>query len=91
MTDVCLLAHIQGQVQGVGFRYHTRNQARRLGLCGWVRNLPEGSVEACICGNSEQIKAMQQWLAHGPVHAMVTDIDYMVADPVAAGRSFTIR
>ncbi len=91
MSACCLLARIYGQVQGVGFRYHAQNQAQALGLRGWVRNLPDGSVETLICGSPEQVKAMQQWLAHGPAHAMVTDIDYTAADPVVAGRGFTIR
>lgn len=76
MSDICLLACIRGQVQGVSFRYHTQSQARRLGLRGWVRNLPGGSVEACICGEPEQIKAMQQWLKHGPAYATVTSVNF---------------
>ena len=76
MSDCCLLARICGQVQGVSFRYHTQNQAQKLNLSGWVRNLSDGSVEACICGSPEQVKAMQQWLKHGPAYATVTSVNF---------------
>jgi len=76
MSDCCLLAHIRGRVQGVSFRYYTQHKARELAIHGWVRNLADGSVEACICGEPEQIKTMQQWLKHGPTHATVTSIDF---------------
>ena len=76
MSDCCLLARIYGQVQGVSFRYHTQNQAQALGLRGWVRNLSDGSVETCICGSSEQVKAMQQWLRQGPAYATVTSATF---------------
>lgn len=74
MTKRCLRVQIQGQVQGVGFRYHTCKQANEIGITGWVRNCPDGSVEACICGNGKQLDDMQQWLAHGPEWATVSDI-----------------
>ncbi len=80
MSDICLLARICGQVQGVSFRYHTQNQAQRLGIRGWVRNLPGGSVEACICGEAEQIKAMQQWLKHGPAYATVASVNFETSE-----------
>jgi len=91
MNNCCLLARIRGQVQGVSFRYHTQNQAQRLGLDGWVRNMPDGSVEACICGEPEKVRAMRQWLERGPACAAVSDIDIVAADPASAGRGFTIR
>lgn len=76
MSDACLLARIYGQVQGVSFRYYTQKQAEQLGLDGWVRNMADGSVEACICGSPEHVKEMQQWLKHGPAYATVTSIHF---------------
>jgi acylphosphatase len=90
MSEVCLLAHIRGRVQGVSFRYHTRNQAQMLGLRGWVRNLPDGSVETCICGEQEQIKAMQQWLKHGPAYAAVSGINFEKGTPSGFQTEFRI-
>jgi len=72
----CINIHIRGRVQGVGFRYYTRLEARKRGICGWVRNLPDGSVEACICGESEPLAAMKQWLRHGPDYAGVAHIEF---------------
>jgi acylphosphatase len=80
MSETCLLARVCGRVQGVSFRYHTQNQALALGLRGWVRNMPDGSVEACICGNPEHIKAMQQWLRHGPAHATISSINFETSE-----------
>jgi len=72
----CLIARVQGSVQGVGFRYHTERKATELGIIGWVSNRSDGSVEACICGYPEQIKAMQQWLQHGPASARVDHVAF---------------
>ncbi len=65
---------IRGQVQGVGFRWHMRQQAQVLGLAGWVRNRGEGSVEALICGAPEAVAAMLCWAAHGPAAARVDSL-----------------
>ena len=75
MND-CLNVHIQGRVQGVGFRYYTQIEARKLGATGWVRNCADGSVEALICGSPEQLNAMKQWLKHGPCYAQVEHIEF---------------
>jgi len=72
----CVHAHIQGRVQGVGFRYYSQIQARKLGIAGWVRNQPDGSVEALICGESEAVEQMKQWLKRGPGYAQVETIEF---------------
>lgn len=64
-------AIVEGLVQGVAFREYTRRQAVSLGLNGWVRNLPNGAVEAMVQGPAERIEAMRQWLQHGSPHARV--------------------
>lgn len=70
----CLKVTVYGRVQGVFFRQGTCEQARRLGIKGWVRNMPDGTVEALICGDEEQLAAMQAWLAEGPPLAQVRRI-----------------
>ena len=82
---------MHGRVQGVGFRYHTRMQANRLGLHGWVRNLPDGDVEACIAGSETQITIMKQWLHQGPSHASVERVEFRASTLPESCNSFSIR
>ena len=65
---------ISGIVQGVGYRYHCRREAIRLGLAGWVRNLDDGRVEAVAQGPREQVEALIAWCYRGPSEARVSDI-----------------
>jgi len=65
---------VEGHVQGVGFRYFTLEQARRLGLSGWVRNLPGGAVEAEAEGPREDLLAFLEALAEGPSGSVVRRI-----------------
>ena len=67
-------ARITGRVQGVGFRYNTRRQARRLRLTGWVRNNPDGSVEVQAEGDKDKLESMISWLKKGPPGARVDDV-----------------
>ena len=62
---------VRGLVQGVWFRESTRHEATRLGVCGWVRNLPDGRVEAVFEGTPAAVEAMLAWAERGPVHARV--------------------
>ena len=62
---------IEGRVQGVGFRYCTCAEAQSLGLCGWVRNLPDGCVETEFEGSEEAVRRMETWCHHGPASARV--------------------
>jgi acylphosphatase len=66
---------ITGRVQGVGFRWSMVNEARRLGLTGWVRNVRDGSVEAFACGKPPALDALAAWASHGPAGARVEHID----------------
>jgi len=71
---------VSGRVQGVFFRMHTRQQAQRHGLTGWVRNLPDGRVEGIASGETAGIKALQQWLAQGPDLASVANVEVKELD-----------
>jgi acylphosphatase len=70
-------AHVQisGQVQGVFFRDSTRQKAEELGLAGWVKNLPDGRVEAVFEGPPERVREMVRWCEEGPRNASVEDVD----------------
>ena len=70
-----LHVRISGRVQGVGFRYATEREANALGLHGWVRNYPDGSVEAEFEGPKSELKSILDWCRQGPAFAQVTNID----------------
>ena len=65
---------VKGLVQGVCFRDYTCRQAFTLQLTGWVRNLPNCSVEVMLCGPNEKVAAMLQWLRQGPPRSRVDDL-----------------
>ncbi|MEE9549432.1 MAG: acylphosphatase [Candidatus Binatia bacterium] len=65
---------IEGRVQGVFFRYSTVEEAGRLGLRGWVRNCPDGSVEVMAEGPRENIENLISWCRHGPPGAHVHNV-----------------
>lgn len=56
MSKVCIIAWVYGRVQGVGFRYTTQYEAKRLGLTGYAKNLDDGSVEVVACGDEGQVE-----------------------------------
>ncbi|NOZ10231.1 MAG: acylphosphatase [Gammaproteobacteria bacterium] len=70
----CRMFKVSGHVQGVFFRASTRDQARRLGLTGWVRNLPDGKVELLACGEGTALAYLQDWLYQGPPMAKVAQV-----------------
>lgn len=76
-----LLVRITGRVQGVGFRDWTQGEARALGLSGWVRNEPDGSVAALLSGPDGQVATMLGRLRLGPRGARVTSV---TAEPTDA-------
>ena len=65
---------IQGRVQGVWFRESMRREAERLGVTGWVRNTPDGAVEAVVQGPDEAVDALIAWAHAGPPTARVEHI-----------------
>src|SRR6476659_7664074 len=76
---------ISGRVQGVGFRYFTCEQAERLGLGGWVRNLGDGRVEAVFEGPAAEVAQVVSWCRGGPSGAWVSDLRTEAENP--AGES----
>ncbi|HDZ89530.1 MAG: acylphosphatase [Deltaproteobacteria bacterium] len=65
---------IEGRVQGVWFRESTRREAVSLRVYGWVKNLPDGTVEALIEGPEDQVKKLVSWCHEGPPSAKVTRV-----------------
>jgi acylphosphatase len=65
---------ISGRVQGVCFRMYAQQEAQRLGLSGWVRNLADGQVETIAEGAAADVAAYLQWCRRGPAHAVVRGI-----------------
>ena len=69
-----LRLRVHGKVQGVFFRASTRDEARRLGLRGWVRNCEDGTVELLVDGPNDAVDALHRWAQTGPTHARVDDL-----------------
>jgi acylphosphatase len=72
---------IAGRVQGVGFRYACARQAEMMGVTGWVRNLPDGRVEAELEGAPDAVEAMTTWCRRGPRGARVDRIEEHDLEP----------
>ena len=72
---------IKGRVQGVFYRDWTVQTARHLGLAGWVRNLPDGTVEAHLEGSTEAVESMIDQMHQGPPAAKVERIERSEAEP----------
>ncbi|MDY6768652.1 MAG: acylphosphatase [Candidatus Nanohaloarchaea archaeon] len=73
--------HVSGKVQGVFFRATTRDKARELGVNGWVRNLPDGRVEAVFEGEQEKVEKMLQFCHEGPDAARVENVEVEDEEP----------
>ena len=81
---------VHGSVQGVFFRAETRDRARSLGLAGWVRNAPDGTVEAVLEGDDEQVESMVEWCRRGPGGARVEEVEVAWSEPEGE-EGFSIR
>jgi acylphosphatase len=76
---------VHGRVQGVFFRAETRDRARSLGLAGWVRNCPDGSVEAVFEGDRGRVESMVDWCGRGPSGASIDSLDVEWEQPAGEG------
>jgi len=76
-------AHVRiyGRVQGVWFRAHTKDMADKLGIKGWVRNVPDGSVEAGFEGDDESVEKIIEWCHRGPPLARVERVEVEYEEP----------
>ena len=81
---------ITGRVQGVGFRYYTQDAALREGVTGWVRNLPDGGVEALAEGEAEAVTRLERAVRSGPRGARVDRVYVDVEEPTGAYSTFKV-
>jgi acylphosphatase len=72
---ICRRAVVYGIVQGVFFRDSCRREAQRAGVSGWVRNRPDGTVEALFEGPDDAVRQMLDWVRQGPPYARVEHVD----------------
>ncbi len=82
---------VSGSVQGVFFRDSTREKAESLALTGWVRNLPDGNVEAVFEGPSAKVREMVEWCEAGPPHAEVENVEVNHEPPENDLSAFEVR
>jgi acylphosphatase len=82
---------ISGEVQGVGFRYFTQRSAAKHQVRGYVRNLPDGRVEAFVQGSEPAVAAFTQDVTAGPRDSNVTDIEEFVVEPTNEYSTFRIE
>jgi acylphosphatase len=84
-------AVVCGRVQGVSFRYYTQREAQRLGVTGWVRNQPDGSVMTVAEAADETLDTFIQFLHQGPPSARVTQVDLEWFPATGEFSEFTTR
>ena len=83
MDDDVVRAHVfvEGRVQGVFFRWETRTMAQSSSLAGWIRNLPDGRVEAVIEGSRSSVQRLISWMRKGPPAAEVSRVEVDWQEP----------
>ena len=90
MAEIARHVRVIGQVQGVFYRAWAQSQARELAISGWIRNCPDGSVEAHVQGEEDAVERMIERMRTGPSNARVDDVDVEQAAAEPAGR-FELR
>lgn len=81
---------VSGRVQGVAFRYYTRDAAREVGATGWVRNLPDGRVEAVLEGDPPTVNSLVAWLHKGSPASSVDQVKIFEEVPTGEFVGFDI-
>jgi acylphosphatase len=90
MAEVARHVRVTGHVQGVFYRAWAQGQARELAISGWIRNCPDGSVEAHLQGEEDDVDRMVDRMRSGPSNARVDDVDVEQAALETSGR-FELR
>jgi acylphosphatase len=80
---IARVCRVSGRVQGVFFRASTRARAAALGVTGYARNMPDGSVEVLACGAAAAVSELCDWLWQGPPAAHVTGVEIDERDPAS--------
>ncbi|ALM52637.1 acylphosphatase [Halomonas huangheensis] len=86
----CVKALVSGRVQGVSYRWTTREQARQLGVTGYAVNLDDGRVEVLLCGDQPCVEQMAQWLWQGSDLAQVTAVEVVAVSLDNPPTEFTV-
>ncbi|MBO3277268.1 acylphosphatase [Pseudomonas schmalbachii] len=81
MARICLHGFVSGLVQGVFYRQSTQEQAERLDVDGWVRNLEDGRVEVMLEGEEQAVRELEGWLQQGPPKAEVSSVELREMNP----------
>jgi acylphosphatase len=82
---------VDGRLQGANFRYHTQQQAQKLGLAGFVRNLSDGRIEIDAQGDDESIEQLLVWCQEGPQSTNLKSILFRYDEPSEYMSDFTVR
>jgi len=90
-SEIRVRVVISGLVQGVFFRHYARKNAVTFGLSGWVKNRPDGRVEALLEGTESQVAMMLEWCRIGPPSAQVTDVAVFREKATGEFTDFQIR
>ena len=88
---ICNRYLISGRVQGVFYRASAQQQAVKLGLSGWVRNLPDGRVELLACGDQTVLEELEKWLQIGPDDAKVSNIEVIAESQKELAETFEVK
>ena len=91
MGKARMRAIVKGIVQGVGYRFFVEDRAYELGLTGYVRNLPDGTVEVVAEGDKEVLELLLEHLRRGPRSARVTDVEVERGEATGEFKDFRIR
>ena len=91
MEKISAQVIVHGWVQGVYFRAYTRDQARLLGLAGWVTNRRDGTVEAFFEGEKTKVEQMVAWCRKGPPSAQVDQVEVRYGEFRGEGEGFEVR
>jgi acylphosphatase len=91
MSGIRVHVWVSGHVQGVLFRSTTQEKAQELGVRGWVRNLPDGQVEAVFEGDRDPVQEMIGFCHQGPRYARVRNVEVRMEEPTGEFETFQIR
>ena len=91
MAKKRVVTRVTGLVQGVYFRDYAQKEARTLGLSGWVRNRPDGTVETVLEGEAQKVEQMIAWLHIGSPQAEVKEVQVTEEQPLGDKTAFAIR
>ena len=91
MADVCAHAVVTGLVQGVAYRWFAVRAAAKLGVCGWIKNLPDGNVEVLAEGARATVEALLKELRIGPRAARVREVAVEWWEPTGDHERFDVR